>query len=163
MTDAQRGILTVLVFAVVAVGLIFLGIRRRRTTWSTVCRFRERDLTNDEEFLRACEIPDDPFKIAVALASRRAIAKLGDVPPETIRANDTFARDLIDLPFWDSLDWMGFLLEVESECQLMTPRPKLRYGAIDSLNVRFSDLQVRHVVKAVALSVTQAANEGASS
>ncbi len=159
MTDAQQGILVAAALAVIAVGFIFLGIRQRRTTWSAACRWRERDLTNDEEFLRACEIPDDPLRIALALAARRAIAKLATVPPETIRATDTFARDLVELPFWDSLEWMGFILELEDECQRMTPCPDLRYDAIDSLNVPFSDLQVRHVVKAVALS----ARNGASS
>ncbi len=160
MTDAQQGIFVAAAFAVMAVGLIFLGIRRRRTTWSAVCRWRERDLTNDEEFLRACEIPDDPLKIALALAARRAIAKLATVPPETIRATDTFARDLIELPYWDSLDWLGFIFEVERECGHRVPRTIYLDDAVDPRKMPFSELQVRHVVKAVALSAIAQKNNG---
>ena len=106
-----------------------------------------------DDFLAGCEIPEEPLRVEVALAARRVIAGLGTVPTETIRPDDSFAHDLVHLPFWDSLDWLHFIFLVERECQRKVPRLVLD-EAVSLAERRDSDLRVRHVVRALALAAT---------
>ena len=112
---------------------------------------------DDDVFLKACEIPDEPLRIGVALAARRTIAELGTVPAETILPSDTFAHDLVELPFWDSLDWLHFIFSVErrSDGTFKLPYGSLIDEAIKLAGGSHSDLQVKHVVKATALAATR--------
>ena len=86
--------------------------------------------------------------------ARRAIAILGQVPVGTIHPDDAFSGELAKLPFWDSLDWLGFLLETE---RLLQGRAKVVYtGLIDQAvemagGGRNAVLRVEHVVRSVAL------------
>src|SRR5262249_61076713 len=50
-----------------------------------------------------------------ALAVRRAVANLGSVDPGFIRAEDVYPDQLGVLPFWDSIDWLAFLFELEEQ------------------------------------------------
>jgi hypothetical protein len=159
LTGTQKAVQLLIVLAVVAIAFILWLLMHRRATRLAASRWRDRTPVSDHEFLRGCEIPDEPLMIEVALAARRVIAELGTVPPETIRPNDTFTHDLVQLPFWDSLDWMDFIFRVERECLLKVSRPLFCEGAIDSFKAQDSDLQVRHVIRAVALSATQPPNE----
>ncbi|AGA30152.1 hypothetical protein Sinac_6042 [Singulisphaera acidiphila DSM 18658] len=109
----------------------------------------------DGEFLMRCKIPDEPLKAQVALAARRAIAQLGTVPTETIRPDDRFAHDLVQLPFWDSLDWLGYIIEVEQpfegkvvfDSSVIDEAVKLAGG-------RPLELRVKHVVRATVLAAS---------
>jgi acyl carrier protein len=71
---------------------------------------------SDEEFVRGCALPTQTFPQAaiIALLSRRAIARLGQIDPKYIYAEDTF-RLLEVLPFWDSLDAVDIVMTLEDE------------------------------------------------
>jgi acyl carrier protein len=93
--------------------------------------------------------------IQVALAARRVIAELGTVPAETILPDDSFVYDLVELPCWDSLDWLGLVLGIERELGgrvIITESPFDE--AIRAARWQSSDLRVRHVVRAIAVAVT---------
>lgn len=88
------------------------------TTHDKVDTFRAgRVRQSDPEFLADCGLPDRPDAAATALAVRRAVAGVGLVDPLFVRASDRFPEELGVLPLWDSLDWMGFLLELERELE----------------------------------------------
>jgi len=70
---------------------------------------------DDGEFLRLCNVPEDQITAKITLGVRRAIARLGDVPPSLIYPGDSFRRDLSALPFWSSLDAVQFLCALEEE------------------------------------------------
>jgi hypothetical protein len=145
-------LLTVVVVSVV-VFVVWLMMHRKATRLAAT-RWRERPPMSDRAFLAACEIPDESLPIELALAARRVIAELGTVPAETILPDDTFAHDLVQLPFWDSLDWMDFIFRVERECELKLSRPIFCEVAINLIPRRGTDLQVRHVIMAVVVAVT---------
>jgi acyl carrier protein len=69
----------------------------------------------DEEFVAACGLPPGPEATRAALAVRRAVANLGAVDPGFIRAEDVYPDQLGVLPFWDSIDWLAFVLELEEQ------------------------------------------------
>src|SRR3954468_13622083 len=100
--------------AVIFVGGALFALRRRKLR-DAAAAWAARTPMPDAEFLRACEVPDEPFAARAALAARRAIASLATVPAETIRPDDSFVHDLRKLPFWDSLDWLSFVFEVEKQ------------------------------------------------
>jgi len=135
---------------IASVSVIWL-LMHRRATRLAACRWRERPPMSDDDFLRACDIPDEPLRINVALAARRVVGELGTVPAETIHPDDSFAHDLVQLPYWDSLDWLDFIFRVELDCQQKVPRPVLDEAAMITWG-RDVDLRVKHVVKAVAMS-----------
>jgi hypothetical protein len=119
-------------------------IRANAKEWSS------RPAMADEDFLRACLVPRDPMQTEAGLAARRAIASLATVPASTILPDDSFARDLVQLPFWDSLDWLGFVLETEVQSGL---RIRLPAGVVERAHEEAGGgdaLRVRHVVRAVA-------------
>src|SRR3712207_6235089 len=100
---------------VLALVMAELFLLHRRNLRDAAERWGRRAPLIDDDFLRQCEVPDEPFAIVAALSARRAVAALATVPPETIRPDDLFKRDLGKLPYWDSLDWLGFVLEVEKQ------------------------------------------------
>ncbi len=119
-------------------------IRANAKEWSS------RPAMADEDFLKVCLVPEDPMQVEAALAARRAIASLATVPASTILPDDSFARDLVQLPFWDSLDWLGFLLETEVQSGL---RIRLPGGVVERAYEEAGGgdaVRVRHVVRAVA-------------
>ena len=144
-----------LIVLVVSVALLVIWLlMHEKATRLAACRWRGRPPMDDDVFLKACEIPDEPLRIGVALAARRTIAELGTVPPETISPSDTFAHDLVELPFWDSLDWMGFILDIERRVDVKLPCTSVIDDAIKLAGGHHSKLQVKHVVKATALAAT---------
>ena len=70
---------------------------------------------SDRDFLQQCGPFPNELAEEVAVAARRAIAGLATVPSETICPKNSFADDLSDLPYWDSLDWLGFIFETERQ------------------------------------------------
>jgi hypothetical protein len=148
--------IAVLAILVGAATSFVLSLRRhRRATELAASLWRERPTMGDGEFVKACEIPGEPLMVEVALAARRVIAELGTVPAETIRPDDSFAQDLVHLPYWDSLDWLGLVLGIERELGgrvIITEHPFDE--AMRAARSRSSDLRVRHVVRAMALAAT---------
>lgn len=114
----------------------------------------------NDEFLRACKIPDEPLRIEVALAARRVIGKLATVPAETICPDDSFVHDLVQLPHWDSLDWLDFIFRVEREIRLKVSRSLFDEAAM-LLGGWTGDLRVKHVIRAVSMAAIQSPNSKA--
>ncbi len=145
---------TIQVLAILAgiasVSVIWL-LMHRRATRLAACRWRGRPSIGDDDFLKGCEIPDEPMRINVALAARRVIGELGTVPAETIHPDDSFVHDLVQLPYWDSLDWLNFIFRVGLECQQKVPRPVFD-EAVGIPWGRDTDIRVKHIVRAVAMS-----------
>ena len=122
--------------------------RERAATWAA------RPFLADEQFLARCEVPDDPFAIVAALSARRAVAALATVPPATIHPDDSFSQDLSKLPYWDSLDWLGFVLEVEKQSGYsLRVRGAVAHAAVKSAG-GYDKLLVRHLVRAIVVSAT---------
>jgi acyl carrier protein len=100
--------------------MIFESVRRLfLTPEQKVAEFCEgRSKKPDADFLSGCLLPGDPDDSRVAISVRRAIAKVGKVDPEFIKAEDKYPNDLGKLPMWDSIDWVAFFLELEEELGL---------------------------------------------
>ena len=139
-----------LLVGIAAVSVIWL-LMHRRATRLAACRWRERPPMNNDDFLKKCEIFDEPLRMTVALAARRVIGELGTVPAETIHPDDSFVHDLVQLPYWDSLDWLDFIFRVERECQQKVPRPVFDEAVVFTWG-RDTDIRVKHIVRAVAMS-----------
>lgn len=130
-------------------------VKHRRATELAASRWRERPTLGDDEFVKACGLPDEPLMIEVALAARRVIAELGTVPAGTIRPDDSFARDLVQLPYWDSLEWMGLVIGIEAELGDRVNITELCFDeAMAAARSQSSDLRVKHVVRAIAMAAT---------
>ena len=110
----------------------------------------QRQGMDDDEFLRRCAPLANELSKEVALASRRAIASLATVPSETILPGNSFAEDLSALPYWDSLDWLGYHFETERQLQ---ERVRLSSEIMDD-GIRaaggYRSLTVRDLVRATA-------------
>lgn len=154
----RRMVKTIAVLAIlVGAALSFvLSLRKhRRATELAATRWRERPTMGDGEFVKACEVPDDPLRIEVALAARRVIAELGTVPAETIRPDDSFAHDLVQLPYWDSLEWIGLVIGIERELDdRVIITEQVFDEAMRMARSQSSDLRVGHLVRAMALAAT---------
>jgi acyl carrier protein len=155
-TVAEQGVLLLWVFIAIGVGVI-VGVRLHRANVQALARWRGRTPMADREFSRGCQIPDESFKVDVALAVRRAIADLGTVPAETIRPDDSFSRDLVQLPFWDSLDFLEFVLEVERrlEGKVKLPGSDVIDDLIKGSGGYDAEVRVEHVVRAIVTAVCQ--------
>jgi hypothetical protein len=148
--------LAVLAILVGAATTFVLSLRKhRRTTELAASRWRERPTMGDGDFVKGCEIPDDPLTVEVALAARRVIADLGTVPTETIKPDDSFGHDLVQLPYWDSLEWVGLVIGIERALDDRVIITEHRFDeAMRTARSQSSDLRVRHVVRALALAAT---------
>jgi acyl carrier protein len=146
-------VLAILVGA--AISFVLSLRKQRRATELAASRWRERPTMDDGEFLGECEIPDDPLMVEVTLAARRVIAELGTVPAETILPDDSFVSDLVQLPYWDSLEWMGLVLGIERELgdRVIITEPRFD-EAMRAARRQSSGLRVGHVVRAMALAAT---------
>ena len=63
-------------------------------------------------------MPEDEDAERVALAVRRAVARVGLVDPLYIRADDRYPDELVVLPLWDSIDWLELIFTIEDELNL---------------------------------------------
>jgi acyl carrier protein len=68
---------------------------------------------SSEEFVAGCRKKGADCPEEVALGIRRVIARLGMIDESLIGSADTFDHDLVHVPFWDSLDAIGIVLEME--------------------------------------------------
>jgi hypothetical protein len=78
---------------------------------------------SDDEFLAACGLPPDLEAARAALAVPRAVAAIGSVDTEFIRAEDAYPDQLGVLPLWDSIDWFAFTWELEERLGQRLPDP----------------------------------------
>ena len=72
----------------------------------------------DEQFVAACDPPDTPEAIRVALAVRRSVANYGMIEPKFIRAADSYPDELVELSGWDSVDFLPWIFELERELDM---------------------------------------------
>jgi hypothetical protein len=87
-----------------------------RLPWQKVALFcKGRARQSDEQFVADCSLPPGLDAARIAGAVRRAVAVVGTVDPEFIRADDTYPGTLDVLPLWDSMSWYEFVLALEDE------------------------------------------------
>ncbi len=73
---------------------------------------------SDAVFLDECGLPADAESTSIALAVRRSVASYGAVTADCVRADHSYPGDLELLSGWDSLDFVGWVLELERELQV---------------------------------------------
>jgi acyl carrier protein len=116
-------------------------VRRQREVWRAWC---ERPQVRDDDFLRACELPDEnPWTRGLALATRNALAEASGVPPGTIKADDSFQHEV-----WDSLDWLDIIFRIEKAAAVKIPWSP----ALDRLYEPGSGPTVAELVRAIIAS-----------
>ena len=93
----------------------------------------ERSTLADEDFVSACDLPNNPLATRIALAVRRSVASYGMIEPGYIYAEDVYPDQLIELSGWESIDFLGWVLELEKE--LRVPLPS---GVLDDIGLSFS-------------------------
>jgi acyl carrier protein len=76
----------------------------------------------DEQFIAACDLPDTPDAVRVALAVRRSVANYGMIASEFIRATDGYPEELVELSGWDSIDFLAWVFELERELGMSVSR-----------------------------------------
>lgn len=85
-------------------------------------RFRKKHLPqSDEQFVLGCGLAPGSIEATRALAIRGAIGTCGSIGPEFIHHDHRGPEDLATLDFWDSIDYLGFILEVERELGVRVP------------------------------------------
>ena len=94
----------------------------------------------DEQFVAACDLPDTPEAIRVALAVRRSVASYGMIEPKFIRAADSYPDELVELSGWDSIDFLAWIFELERELDMPVTREA------------FKDIRQPFTVKDLALA-----------
>ncbi len=75
----------------------------------------------DEAFIAECALPPTEHARRVALAVRRSVATYGMCDPQYIRASDRYPEQLGMLSGWDSIDFLGWTLELDKELKLAVP------------------------------------------
>jgi hypothetical protein len=96
--------------------MIEMALRWWRTAEEMAAEFaRQFPEHSDAEFLADCGLPNEPDAQRAALAVRRSVAAYGAVPPNNIYASHSYPRELPALSGWDSLDFVGWILELEEE------------------------------------------------
>jgi hypothetical protein len=103
----------VLVVASVAMYVAIRAIRRGEIV--EIKRFELAEPTDERKFLAELGLTADSQQARDAMAIRSAIAELGEVPSTSIRAEHRFFPDLKHLPFYDSIDFLGLILETEKK------------------------------------------------
>jgi len=74
---------------------------------------RENQKESADAFVAACRKGGVVFDREIMLGIRELIAELGRVDPIFIKSTDTYYWGLSFLPFWDSLDSVEIVLELE--------------------------------------------------
>ena len=76
---------------------------------------------SDEAFVAECGLPATDHARRVALAVRHSVATYGMCEPEYIRVDDRYPEQLGMLSGWDSIDFLGWTLELDKELKLVVP------------------------------------------
>lgn len=95
--------------------------------WDTMRKYRRvratilaRPTTDDEAFIAAVPIkPENDAERTFLRTARTLIAQYGNVPPESIRPDDTMEGSLADLLYWsdDGLDLALLYIDLEKQTQ----------------------------------------------
>jgi hypothetical protein len=94
--------------------IFWYGIKRtRRRELAEIDRFENQPRKTDEAFLEDLEIDTNSPFAKPALAVRDAIAELATISPESLDSSIRISSDLNRLPYFDSPDLLGVLLEIE--------------------------------------------------
>lgn len=109
-------LLAVMAFCVL--GFMYTIRRIHRIEREEISRFEQRAGVKDAEFLADMKIDPTSPEARVALVARQVFADLGSVPAECIRAADRFYPDMEKLPFYDSIDSLQIILELEKTLQI---------------------------------------------
>src|SRR5262245_49944784 len=115
-----------------------MGWRWTRTAEEMAADFaRGRQTQTDEQFLTDCGLANHPEASRTALAVRRSVAGYGMVAPEFIRASDRYPEELTNLSGWESIDMLGWILELERELgEPVEERVALRVSVLGRWSVR---------------------------
>lgn len=90
-----------------------LGMPARYLEVQRVKEFGKLPPVGDADFVTSIGLQpaSEPGQLAVQI--RKALARLAEVPPESISASHRSDEDLSQLPFFDSLDVVGLLIAME--------------------------------------------------
>jgi acyl carrier protein len=105
----------VLLIGAVVLWMVYAIRKIRRTERAEIGRFQQRTPLEDSEFLSEIGIDPTSPEAEVAVNARQAFADLGSVPAESLQASDRFYPDMEKLPFYDSIDSLGIILELEQK------------------------------------------------
>jgi acyl carrier protein len=83
----------------------------------------------DDKFFSDCGLPNSPLARHVSIAVRRSIAAYGMVESNYIFASDKYPDQLVELSGWDSVDFVGWTLELEQELGVQVPEDMF-YGIV---------------------------------
>jgi len=110
LTEQIGWIILSIALSAAVVGAIWIMVHRYRQKLRRAAeQWSSRPRMSDEEFLKICQIPDDPLKMRVALTARTVIAEFAMVPAR--RLSDDSSRT--SGACWDSVDWLDILLRIE--------------------------------------------------
>lgn len=98
-----------------------MWFRRKAGTYGIPAFMKGRIAQPDDEFVQRCGLPDHPVARRIAVGTRRIIAKLGEVEPQWVRHDDRFDQELGYLNFWESIDAVEFVMEVEDTFGMTIP------------------------------------------
>jgi acyl carrier protein len=117
--------------------------------WKTADEMAEafiatRQPQSDEAFVASCNLPPTAYARKVALAVRNSVASYGMVDTQFIRADDSYPKELSLLSGWDSIDFVGWILELERELGMIVPDKT--WDPITHFGMQFS---VRDLIQAI--------------
>lgn len=119
-------------------GLSIMKWRWWRTADEMAADFAcSRTCEQDEKFISDCDLPETELAKRVAIAVRRSVANYGMVESEFVYASDKYPDELIELSGWDSIDFVGWLLELEKELGVLVPSQAFD-SMFDGLRLKFS-------------------------
>jgi len=111
-----------------------MKIRWWRTADEMAAEFSRRfPARPNSDYLADCGVVDDSDAERAALAVRRSVARYDAIAPDHIYAAHRYPGELESLSNWDSLDFIGWALELELELG-----SKVQKHWFDSLPQRFS-------------------------
>jgi len=102
-------------FGALVLWAVYAFRRIRRTERTEVERFRQRTPFGNSRFLSEIGIDPTSPEAEIAASARQVFADLGSVPAESLCASDRFYPDMEKLPFYDSVDSLGIILELEQK------------------------------------------------
>jgi hypothetical protein len=102
--------------------LTVLLIHLARREGKSIESFLRREQVNDFLFLASLGLLPQSEHACVALEARNLFATLGQVPGWTLRRDDRFYPDLGKLPFYDSIDMLSIVFQLEKSLDLHIPK-----------------------------------------